>query len=106
MIRMDPSAALVFGADGASAVSGVFNAAWLCSLDTGTPSRRTAAIALAALNAGVAAQAIFAQCLFTAQRLGWSTEPFFEPGVWLASRLMLLAGTLCISILILRRIGR
>lgn len=79
-----------------------------CSRSRGAapPARRTAAVALAVLNAGVAVQAAFAQAMFSARRLGFSIDPFFEPGAWLASRLLLLAGTLLISMLILRRLSR
>jgi hypothetical protein len=100
---MDPAASVIFAADGVTAASGAFNAAWLMSFDAGAPSRRGAAAALAVINAGAAAQAVFAQAMFTAHRLGLSIDPFFEPGPWLASRLLLLAGTLLVSMLILRR---
>lgn len=100
---MDISAAIIFAADGLTAASGAFNAAWLLSYDSAAPPRRIAAASLAVLNAGAATQAAFAQSMFTAHRLGFSVEPFFEPGAWLSSRLLLLAGTLLISMLILRR---
>jgi hypothetical protein len=100
---MDPGAAVIFAADGMTAASGTFNAAWLMSFDAGAPSRRTASMALAVLNAGAATQAVFAQAMFTGWRLGLSIDPFFEPGPWLASRLLLLAGTLLVSLLIFRR---
>ncbi len=104
---MDPAAVLLFAADGATAVSGAFNAVWLLAF-AGEISlaRRSAAAALAVLNAGAAVQATFAQAMFSARRLGFSIDPFFEPGAWLASRLLLLAGTLLISMLILRRVSR
>ena len=104
---MDPAAALLFAADAATAVTGAFNAAWLLAFAAETsPARRSAAAALAVLNAGAAVQATFAQAMFSARRLGFSIDPFFEPGAWLASRLLLLAGTLLISMLILRRVSR
>ncbi len=104
---MDPAAAFLFAADGATAVSGAFNSVWLLAF-TGqaAPARRNAAVALAVLNAGAALQAAFAQVMFTTRRLGFSIDPFFEPTAWLASRLLLFAGTLLISILILRRSSR
>lgn len=104
---MDLAAALLFAADGATAVSGAFNAVWLVAFAGEiSPARRTAATALAVLNAGAAVQAVFAQSMFSARRLGFSVDPFFEPGAWLASRLLLLAGTILISMLILRRMSR
>lgn len=104
---MDLAAALLFAADGATAVSGAFNAVWLLGFaGQASPARRTAAGALAMLNAGAAVQAAFAQAMFTTRRLGFAIDPFFEPGAWLASRLLLLAGTLLISMLILRRMPR
>ena len=101
---MEPGAALIFAADGAAAVAGAWNAAWLLSFAAGSPpGRRTAALSLAVLNAGIAVQAAFAQALYSTHRFGFDTGPFFQPGPWLASRLLLLAGTLLISMLILRR---
>jgi hypothetical protein len=102
--RMEPGAGIIFAADGAAAVSGGFNAAWLFRIGAASPpGRRTAAVALAVLNAGVAVQATAAQALFTTRRLGLDDALFFEPGPWLASRLLLLTGTVLISMLILRR---
>ena len=101
---VEPSAAIIFAADGAAAASGAFNAAWLLRLAAvSAPGRRTAAASLAVLSAGIAVQAAAAQALFTTRRLGFDDALFFEPGPWLASRLLLLAGTLLISMLILRR---
>jgi len=103
---MDLSAALVFVADGTTAAAAAFNAAWLCAhwLGSAAPVRRLATATLALVNAGVAVQATFAQALFTAHRLGWPLAPWFEPAPWLAARAPLLAGTLLLSLLILRRV--
>lgn len=108
MHRVDPAAALVFAADGSTAAAGAFNAIWLAAhwLGTRTGGRRLAAISLATLNAGIAMQAMFAQALFTAHRLDLATEPFFAPSLWIASRIILLAGTLLLSLLILRKAAR
>ena len=104
---MDIAALCIFAADGVTAASGAFNAVWLLTFASDAPpSRRTAAVALAITNAGAAVQAAFAQTMFTTHRLGFAIDPFFEPGAWLAARLLLLAGTLLISILILRRAAR
>ena len=101
---MDLVDALLFFADGLAAASGGFNAAWLMTAaGESRPSRRAAAISLAMMNAGAAVQALYAQAMFSSHRLEVSVEPFFEPGVWLGSRLLLLAGTLAITALILRR---
>ena len=108
MQRLEPAAALVFAADGATAAAGAFNAAWLTThwLRVAARGRRLAALSLAIVNLGIAVQAGFAQALFTAHRLDLATEPFFAPALWLASRLTLLAGTLLLSLLILRRAAR
>lgn len=111
---MDLAAALVFAADAATAASGAFNAVWLYRFAAGTEpltdarsdARRSAASALAILNAGAAAQATFGQAMYSSRQLGHAIDPFFEPGVWLASRLLLLAGTLLITAIILRRPSR
>jgi hypothetical protein len=102
---MDLLAALIFFADGATAGAAAFNAAWLCGrwLGAAAPVRRLATATLALVNAGIAAQAAFAQATFTAHRLGWPLDPWFETAPWLAARAPLLAGTLLLSLLILRR---
>jgi hypothetical protein len=69
-------------------------------------SRRLAALTLAVLHAGVAAQAAFSQALYSAHRFGLATEPFFATAPWVASRALLLAGTLLVTALILRRAAR
>jgi hypothetical protein len=102
--RMEPGTGLIFAGDGVAAVAGACNAAWLLNLAAGSPpGRRTAAASLAVLNAGIAVQAAYAQALYSSRRFGFDTALFFEPGPWLASRLLLLAGVLLISVLILRR---
>jgi cytochrome bd-type quinol oxidase subunit 2 len=107
MRRMDPAAALTFAVDGMTAAAAAWNATWLAMHARASGNeRRTAATTLAAVNAGIAVQAIFAQALYTAHRFHLSTEPFFETAPWLASRIVLLAGTLLLSALIWRRSAR
>ncbi|MBI5285096.1 MAG: hypothetical protein HY874_08395 [Chloroflexi bacterium] len=103
---MDAAPALIFFADAATAAAGAFNTAWLAGhwLRGAAPVRRLAAVTLALVNAGIAAQATFAQAMFSAHRFGFSVEPFFGTAPWLAARLPLLAGTLLLSALILRRV--
>lgn len=108
MRHVDLPAASIFGVDAATAVASAFNAGWLFARSArgGEAGRRTAAFTLALLNAGIAAQATFAQALFIAHRFGSSTEPFFAAPAWLASRAALFAGTLLLSLLILRAASR
>ena len=105
---MDMSAGLVFGVDGGTTVAGAFIAAWLLQhwVRGAQRGRRLAAITLATVNAGVAVEAAFAQALYTSHRLGGPIEPFFAAAPWIASRLALFAGTLLLSMLILRRAAR
>jgi hypothetical protein len=102
---VDPAAGLLFALDGATCAAASFNTAWLLArwARPGSDRRRTAAAALALLNAGIAVEAAFAQALLTAHRLGASTAPYFATASWLAARGGLLAGTLLVSALILRR---
>ena len=102
---MDPAAGLAFAADGVTAVAASFNATW-CWLQGGIerlPARRGPLAVIALLCAGIAAQAVFAQAMYSAHRFGYALDPFFEAGPWLASRLLLAAGTLALTALILRR---
>jgi hypothetical protein len=87
MPRMDPAAGIAFAADGLTAAAGAFNAACLTArIDSERlPGRR------------------FAQSIYQAQRSGYALDPFFAPGPWLSSRLLVSAGVLCMSLLILRR---
>jgi hypothetical protein len=102
--HMDPGAAIIFAADGATALSGGSNAVWLVRhAAESPPGRRMAAVSLATLNAGIAVQATFAQALYSTRRLGLDDAAFFAPGPWLASRLLLLAGAMLITMLIARR---
>lgn len=105
MARVDAGAALVLAVDGATGASAAFNAASLLARAAAerASGRRAAAIALAATNAGIATQAAWSQALFLAHRFGLPVEPFFSEGAWLAPRLLLLAGTVAVSALILRR---
>jgi hypothetical protein len=101
----DSSYSLIFAADATTAVAGAFNATWLAAywLRLQARGRRIAALSLALVSAGIAVQAAFAQALFSAHRLGWSADAFSGATPWLAARLPLLAGTLLLSMLILRR---
>jgi hypothetical protein len=102
----DWGAAFVFAADGTTAGAGTFNAAWLWAhwLRQTARGRRLAACCLAVLNAGIAVQAVFSQALFTAHRFDVEIDALFAPASWLASRALLLAGTLLLSALIVRRV--
>jgi hypothetical protein len=106
MPGFEAGSSLVATADGLTAAAACFNAAWLLRermpRET-APARRLAAFSLGLLNAGIAAEAAYAQTLFTAHRLDMATEPFFDAAPWLAARTGLLAGTLLITALILRR---
>jgi len=105
MRPLDLAAALALSVDAASFAAGAWNALALMARRVGErmPGRRAALATLAAVNAGVAVQAAFAQALYATHRLDLDVAPFFEPGPWFASRALLLAGTLATSALILRR---
>jgi hypothetical protein len=106
MRRLDFAAGLVFAADAATAAAAGFNCLWMFVYWLGGAGRRLPAATLAIVNAGIAVQAGFAQALFAAHRFDLSTGPLFSPAAWLASRVVLLAGTLLISMLILRTASR
>ena len=103
---MDTGAGIAFAADGATAAAGSFNAAWLALHRVTSRERRVAAVSLALVNAGAATQAVFAQALYGAHRFSLPEGLFFSAPLWLGSRVLLLAGVLAISVLILRRSGR
>jgi hypothetical protein len=105
MRRVDVAAALTFAVDGITAVAAGFNAAVLMARrqHEGAPARRHAIAVLATVCCGIALQAVFAQALYSAHRFHADLEPFFATAPWLASRVVLLAGTLLLSALILRR---
>ena len=103
MRRLDLTAAAAFAIDGTTVVAAAYNAAWLALLADGPRPRRASALILALLNISVAVEALFAQSLYTAHRFDVSQEAFFSPQAWLPVRILLLAGTLLLSSLILRR---
>lgn len=108
---MDTAAAgsaFAFAVDAATAAAGAFNTVLLLTrhAGAGTPARRYAVLALALLNAGASVQAVCAQALYAAHRAGADVAPFFETGPWFASRALLLAGTLLVAWLLVRRGSR
>lgn len=104
MRTMDPGAATAFAADGITAAAAAFNALWLAAYTRmALPHRRFPAWTLAALNAGITLQATFALALYTAYRFDAGIAPFFAAGPWVAARVVLLTGTLMLSLLILRK---
>lgn len=105
---MPAAPGLIVAADGATVVAGAFNAAWLFGhwLGLRQRRRRLAALTLALVNAGVAVQAAFAHSMFVAHASGTGVAPYFEPAPWLASRVVVLAGTLLLCLLILRTAAR
>jgi len=105
---MDAGAGIAFAADAATAAAGSFNVAWLALHRAGprTRARRTAVAALLLVNAGVAVQAAFAQALYTAHRFALADGALFSAPAWVSSRIVLLAGVLMLTALILKRSGR
>jgi hypothetical protein len=105
MGRVDVGAAVAFAADGMTAVASAFNAALLVARAEAerVGVRRHALVVLAVLSVGVGIHAAFSQALYSAQRFDVDVAPFFAAEVWVASRIVLLAGTLLLSSLLLRR---
>lgn len=86
-------------------LAAAFNAAALLGRRTAalTPARRAAIAAIVCVNAGIAIEAMASQAMFAAWRAGAGIDVYFAPGAWTAARAPLLAGTLAMSALILRR---
>lgn len=105
---MDAGAVAVLVTDGATAAAAAFNTTWSQARLRAdiAAARRTALVTLALLNAGIALQALYSLALFLAHRLHWPADGLYAPGAWIASRALLLAGTLALSALILRRRAR
>ncbi len=103
--HLSSTTGIIFAADATNVVAGAFNSLWLAGhwLGAADRGRRFAAASLAIVNGGIATEAAFAQTLFLAHRFGWAQGPLFGPVPWLAARLPVLAGTLLLSMLILRR---
>jgi hypothetical protein len=100
-----PAAFAALLVDAATAAAAAWNAAWFIvhAATTPSPGRRTASNAMALVNGGIAVQSIAAQALYAAWFSGRDVAPYFDPNAWLLARVLLLAGTLAISLLILRR---
>lgn len=100
---MDSLTITAVSADALTCAAAGADAGWLLARNAARePSRRLAAGVLALLCAGVAVQAAGSIALFAAHRAG-AADPFFEPRAWLATRTLLLAGTLALTALLLRR---
>ena len=101
---MDPSASLVLLADAATATASFVNAAALNNrrIRERIPARRAALAALSTLSAGIAIQSAFTHALFAAHRAGHDTSHFLAADAWIASRALLLAGTLMLAAIIAR----
>lgn len=90
--------AFALWADVITAAAAAGNAAWLLrQSQIETPERRTGALTLAALNAGIALQA----CASLALHAGAAAV---APAAWALSRALLLGATLALSALIVRRV--
>jgi hypothetical protein len=101
---VDGAASLAFLVDGATATAALFNTAALNARrgDERVAVRRSALLALSALCAGVVVQAAFSQAMFAAHRAGQDVAPFFATDAWVASKALLLAGTLLMALIIVR----
>ena len=96
-------AALVLAQDVATAVCGLFNAGYFVEVGgrATTWGRRMGGAALAGVSVATVGEAVFSQTLF------WARDGLIAPpstGAWALLRVPLLAATLFISAIVLRRI--
>ncbi len=89
---------LVVGEDLSTALSGAFNIGYFAGYAwrSGSSGRRVGAATLTLVNAAAVVEAIFSQAMFWGEGL--------SAGTWALMRLPLLAATVFISLLILRRL--
>lgn len=99
------AASFAVAANLATALAAMFNAAALAMrrATAVTAARRTAIAVVACVNGGIAVEAAASQAMFAAWRSGAALDAFFAPGAWTAARMPLLAATLAMTALILRR---
>ncbi len=99
------TAGLVVTEDLATAACGLLNTGYFIGYwwrRNGSRARRIGAATLALVSAAAVVEAIFSQALFWAHQ-GMGPLGQLSPGMWALVRLPLLASTVLISILILRR---
>ena len=99
-------AGLVVAQDLVTAACGLLNAGYFANYwwrRNGVRARRVGAAALALLSAAAVAEALFSQALLWSQE-GRGALGQLSPGMWALLRLPLLAATVFISVLILRRL--
>ncbi len=99
-------ASLVVAQDLATATCGLLNAGYFVAYwlrPEESRSRRVAAFALALVSSTAVVEALFSQALFWWQQ-GLSPLGELSPGGWALARLPLLAATVFISMLVLRRL--
>jgi hypothetical protein len=97
------TAGLIAIEDWATALGGAFNAGYFARycLRTGRASgRRAGAAALALVGVAAILEALFSQVTLRAYEQNWS----LEYGAWALGRAPLLAATLCVSAIVLRRL--
>ena len=97
---------LVVAQDLATAAFGLLNAGFFVDYwwrRNGARARRVGAAALALVSAAAVAEALFSQALLWS-RDGGGTLGQLPPGMWALLRLPLLAATVFISVLVLRRL--
>ena len=98
--------ALVVAQDLATAACGVLNAGYFAGYwwrRNGSRGRRTGAAVLTMVSAAAVVEALFSQGLFWSHQ-GVVSLNELSPGVWALVRLPLLVATICISIIIVRRL--
>ena len=97
---------LVVAQDLVTAVCGLLNGGYFADYwwrKNGVRARRVGAAALALVSAAAVAEALFSQALLWSQE-GEGALGQLTPGTWALFRLPLLAATVFISVLILRRL--
>lgn len=92
---------LVAAVDAVAAGCALFNTAYFTHYGwrrRGDAARRTGAAALALVGAAAVADAAYSQALF------WSDAAQVPAGVWALARVLPSAATVCISLIVLRRL--
>jgi hypothetical protein len=101
--------ALAVAQDLTTALCGGFNALYFLLYllrRRETLARRVGAAALALVNAGALVESLYFSAFYTTYRLGWRGEmPFLSPLPWLLVRSLPFAGTLFVSLLVLRALN-
>ncbi|MFQ5924482.1 MAG: hypothetical protein ACE5IE_00600 [Dehalococcoidia bacterium] len=95
---------IVFAQYVVTALSSGFNAYYFSGYRSSTRRRRIGAVVLAVFSVAICIESLYFGLFSFYQGQEWANAFFLDPSHWLIARLLLLLGSLLVSVLILRQL--